>query len=220
MKKITILGSCRQDSLYKRYDVTSIKNDISYPHYTKEILQLIKWCLYNNISTNDTLYTFRSAILKNRGIEWNVNIYQEFVNSDIFIIEIASRISYLYNNLYVHHILHDDPNYKKKNIVVRDLTDTEITNDIKEICSLINKPIIIVGHIVTIKTGKRYELSKLISNTCKELNILFIDPVEEITKRGHNILDLVDTNEKHYNHYNDKGHSVISDIYNDYLNTL
>lgn len=32
---ITILGSCRQDSLYKKYKITSIKNHLSYPHYSK-----------------------------------------------------------------------------------------------------------------------------------------------------------------------------------------
>ena len=97
------------------------------------------------------------------------------------------------------------------------MTDTEIINDIKEIITLIKKPIIIVGHIVTIQTGKRYELSKLISNTCKELNIPFIDPVEEIIKRGHNILDLVNPDLKHYN---DLGHRVILDIYDNYIKLL
>ena len=223
MVRLTILGSCRQDSLYNNYNVTSIKNNISYPHYTKEILQVIKWCLYNDISENDTLYTFRSGILNNNVIKWNTQIYNEFVNSDIFIIEIASRISYLYNNKYVHHILYDDPKYKRNNITVRDLTDAEIINDIqeiKEIISLIKKPIIVVGHIVTIKTGKRYELSRLLSNTCNELKIQFIDPVGEIEKKGHNILDLVNTNETHYNHYNDKGHRVISEIYEEYIKNV
>ena len=217
MKTITILGSCRQDSLYNKYNVTSIKNNISYPHYTKEILQVINWCLFNNVSEKDTITTFRSSIISNRALRWNTHIYNEFVKSDIFIIEIASRISYFYNNKYVHHILYDDPNYKKNNVIVRDLTDTEIINDIKEIITLIKKPIIIVGHIVTIQTGKRYELSKLISNTCKELNIPFIDPVEEIIKRGHNILDLVNPDLKHYN---DLGHRVILDIYDNYIKLL
>ena len=41
--KITIFGSCRQDSLYsnEKYEITKIQNDISFPHYTKEILELI-----------------------------------------------------------------------------------------------------------------------------------------------------------------------------------
>ena len=52
---ITILGSCRQDSLYKKYKITSIKNNLSYPHYTKEVLQVIKYCLFDNLSPEQTM---------------------------------------------------------------------------------------------------------------------------------------------------------------------
>ena len=44
MSLITILGSCRQESLYKNYNITSIQKNISYPHYTKEIIQAIEYC--------------------------------------------------------------------------------------------------------------------------------------------------------------------------------
>jgi len=238
MTLITILGSCRQDSLYNNhnYNITSIKNNISYPHYTKEIIQLISFCINNNISEEDTKYIFRSAILENTTIKWSETLKNNILNTDVFIIEIASRISYSYNNKYVHHILYDDSKYNSKykdKITIRDLSDNEITEDIEEIYNILNNikqingnvnnlhnNIIIVGHIVTKLSGKRYDLLYLLENICNDKNILFINPVKEITKRGYNIIDLVHTNEHHINHYNDKGHSVIGNIYKEFIDKL
>ena len=47
--KITILGSCIQHSLKNKYNITDIQEKLSYPHYTKEILEVIKYCKYNHI---------------------------------------------------------------------------------------------------------------------------------------------------------------------------
>lgn len=141
MTSITILGSCRQDSLYNNYRITSLKNNISYPHYSKEILQLINFCLNNNIPEEETKYIFRSAILSNSTIKWSESLKNEVLNTDVFIIEIASRISYSYNDKYVHHILYDDTKYNdnyKNKIIIRDLTDEEIENDIDELCKILN----------------------------------------------------------------------------------
>uniref|UniRef100_A0A6C0F160 Uncharacterized protein n=1 Tax=viral metagenome TaxID=1070528 RepID=A0A6C0F160_9ZZZZ len=230
MTSITILGSCRQDSLYNNYRITSLKNNISYPHYSKEILQLINFCLNNNIPEEETKYIFRSAILSNSTIKWSESLKNEVLNTDVFIIEIASRISYSYNDKYVHHILYDDTKYNnnyKNKIIVRDLTDEEIENDIDELCKILNNRnnikknnIIIVGHIVTKPSGKRYDLLCLLENICNKKNIPFINPVKEITKRGNRILDLVNTNEHHINHYNDRGHSIIGNIYRDFIDKI
>ena len=46
---ITILGSCRQHTLRNKYNITNIQKQLSYPHYTKEILEVIKYCKYNHI---------------------------------------------------------------------------------------------------------------------------------------------------------------------------
>ena len=42
--KITIFGSCRQQALGKYYSTTSIQESLTYPHYTKEIIQAIEYC--------------------------------------------------------------------------------------------------------------------------------------------------------------------------------
>ena len=78
--KITILGSCRQHSLNKKYDVTSIQESLSYPHYTKEILEVIKYCKYQHISKNDTLKVFRTPILNKQHVNYN---FVHFVNQHL-----------------------------------------------------------------------------------------------------------------------------------------
>jgi hypothetical protein len=224
--KITIFGSCRQDSLYsnEKYEITKIQNDISFPHYTKEILELIKFIKYNTMKPEETVNTFRSPILTKIPI-YSENYKDELLNTDVFIIEIASKISYLYNNRYVHHILYDDSkNFTnediKQNIIKRIEDDKEIENDILEIVKELNtKKIIIIGHIVTYEHGERYKLLKLLEEICKKYNILFINPVKELTKREYDIYELT-VKERVISHYNEKGHKIISSIYDEYINSI
>ena len=61
--KITILGSSRQGYITNNYDCTNIHESISYPHYTKEIIQVINFCKHGNLSLEETLFTFRTPIL-------------------------------------------------------------------------------------------------------------------------------------------------------------
>ena len=216
MSLITILGSCRQESLYKNYNITSIQKNISYPHYTKEILEVIKFCKYGHILPEDTLTTFRTSILHNKKLYFNNILENNFKNTKLCIIEIASKISYKYNNRYVHHILYDNETYKN-DIIVSQQTDEEIEEDIINIIKELNNiKIIIVGHIVTYNKGKRYELINLLEQICNKYNILFINPITEITKLGYNIKDLV-IDEPIISHYNELGHSVIEKIYNHYI---
>ena len=69
MTKCTVLGSCRQAFMNNSF----IQPDISYPHYTKEILQLIKYCKYGEtvVKQNETKYTFRTPILHNKELEYS-----------------------------------------------------------------------------------------------------------------------------------------------------
>ena len=131
---VTILGSCRQDSLYNNHNVTSIKNEISFPHYTKETLEVIKFCKYCSLTPYETTRVLRSAILSNNPI-WNNNkINNELNITDVFFIEIASRKKYIYKNKHVHHILYDNNMYNcKDEIQLIEQTDDEIEKDILEI---------------------------------------------------------------------------------------
>ena len=209
---ITILGSCRQDSIYKSHPVTSVKNDISYPHYTKEILEVIRFCKYGTVTPENTTIMFRSAILTRRPIYYNSSIACEFNSSELFFVEIASRKTYKYNNQYVHHILHD--HHLKTGVEIGDLSDDEIETDICEMVKELGREkLIVVGHIVTRNTGARYELSQLLGRLCAKYNIVFLNPVSCLSQKGHDIQPLLLDNE----HYNDKGHQFMGEIYTEYI---
>jgi hypothetical protein len=223
--KITVLGSCRQDSLYSnpKYTMTNIRNFITYPHYTKEAIQLINYCLRNHLTPQETKYTFRSGILANTCLQWRPKIREEFLSSDIYILEIASRKCYTYAGRYVHHILYDSAEYNsayKDKIHVRELTNEEIEEDILTLRELLgNKPFIIVGHITTKdnKASKRNELLELLDSICQKHGIPFIHPTNELSKRDYNIQLLVRHDERIVTHYNDIGHRAILSVYDEFI---
>jgi len=213
-KTITILGSCRQESLCKKYNITSIKEDLSYPHYTKEILQVLHYCMFDNLKPEETII-FRTPAI-NKKIIQNNNFLNDIKNSDVIFIEIASRKYYKYKNLYAHHILYDHPKYNifKNEIEFGELTDNEIIEDLNKIIELLkDKKIIIVGHLVTKKEGIRYELLKLLKNYCLKNNISFIDPMTELLQKNFSINDIIADS----NHYTEKGHNEIFKIYEKYI---
>ena len=216
---ITIFGSCRQYSLKDNYQITSIQEKLTYPHYTKEIIQAIEYCKgISNISLKDSRHCFRTGILNNNEISYE-NFVDEYNKTDIFVIEIASRISYKYNSLYVHHIAKDH-NYTGiniDNIEVRDLSDIEIESDLLEIKRLLYpKPFLVVSHISTRSTGKRYELICLLDILCKKHNITFYNP--SILLERYNEDELF-VKENVLSHYSPFGESVISNVYKELIDS-
>ena len=65
--------------------------------------------------------------------------------------------------------------------------------------------------------GERYDLSNLLENICIKHNMYYINPVREINKKGYNIKDVVQEEIKIY-HYNNEGHRIMSEIYEEYIN--
>jgi hypothetical protein len=218
-KTLTILGSSRQDSIcdIDGYQITNIRDKITHTHYTGEILQSIRYCKYNNITPRETVECFRTPILSKKPLCFN-DIKNDYNKTELFILEIASKLSYKYNNKYVNYILQEFNDYKDK-IIVETETNEDIENNIVEIIKEINIPLIIVGYIVTYNKGSRYDLLKFLEKLCMKYNIFFIDPVKEITKEGYNINDLIKKEDKITN-YNELGHSVIKKIYVKYISQL
>ena len=216
--RITILGSCRQDSLKDHYDVTSIQERLTYPHYTKEIIQTIEYC--KGISKFDnklTKYGFRTGILDKKEILYQKELQEEFQSTDLFVVEIASRISYEWNSMYVHHILAEEQYgfHDILNISQRDLSDEEIEYDILKMKEyLFPKKFIIVSHIATRKSGKRYELVNLLESICYKHNIPFINPAQEIS----NLPDLYENDTAF--HYTRRGHEEICKVYNRHIQSV
>jgi len=214
---VTVFGTCRLDSL-KHYN-NRIKNEISYSYDTKEILEIIKFIKYNHISPEETITTFRTPMLT------KIPIYQSefdgiFDKTDVFIIEICGKKTYKYNNFFVHSALRDYSNeLVSSQIIITEQTDEEIERDIVDIIYELNqKNIVIVSHIITDDKSERYKLSKLLQQICIKYNLLFINPVDEINKIGYNINDLVIHSDKKICHYNDKGHEIMKEIYEKYIN--
>jgi hypothetical protein len=215
---ITILGSCRQYSIKNKYNVTSIQDRLTFPHYTKEIIQAIEYCKgVHQFNNNLSQYCFRTGILNRSDINCQTELQHEFENTDLFIIEIASRISYKWNSVYVHHILseneygfHDIPNIK-----ICDLTDIEIENDIVLIKKLLYpKKILIVSHVYTRTSGKRYELVKLLEHLTTKYDIPFINP-SELLKNETDIYE-----EGQAFHYSSKGNDLVEKLYKEYIDRI
>jgi hypothetical protein len=223
MEYITIFGSCRQTPIKDYLQVSNILDELNYPHYTKEILQQIRYLKYKNIPNNLTKYCFRSSLLNRCQTEISNDSYNklknEFDRTSFFLVEIASRISYKYNNLYLHHIAEESQYnfFDRDKIIKEDLTDEEIENDIIQIRNeLYPKPFIILSHFATYESGKRYELIKLLENICKKFNIPFINQSNIIKKYGNNII----LNEPVLAHYTKEGLSYVGKIILDKINDV
>jgi hypothetical protein len=148
---------------------------------------------------------------------------ESFNNTDLFIIEIASRLCYEYEGHYVHHIALDNIRYRLHDytkIYKRELTDNDIEHDILEIKHLLaGKKLLIVPHIYTRATGKRYELVQLIQKICEKYEIPFLDISYELNKihPDTSSIYLPETVLAHYTKY---GESVVADIYRTKIETL
>ena len=200
--------------------VTGIRDNVSYPHYTKEMLEIIKFCKEGHLSPEETVTTFRTPILYNKKLYFNDVLKKNFNDTSVFILEIASRKTYEYNGRYVHHILFDSEPYNqqyKDKINISTQSDEELENDIIQIKKELNRPIIIVGHLLSYSIGSRYELVVLLEKLSLKHNILFINPEKEITNLGYNVKEVLGVDE---NHYNEKGHEIMQTIYHKYLKML
>lgn len=229
MTKITILGSCRQYSIANLYPTTNIQDSISFPHYSKEVLEVIRLCKYGNsyIPVQDTSYIFRTPILNNSVIVWSPELYNNFMSSDLFVIEIASKICYKINGHYAHHIAVEPEHnryirHKIQNLPIEIYKQTkdEIEQDIIQIKNeLFPKKVLIISHICTYESGDRYILTQWLEEICKRHNIPFLNPMTEFKKRNENIDNLF-VKEKVLSHYTKYGETVIQNIYHDVIYNL
>jgi hypothetical protein len=215
---VTVFGSCRQQPINKVFRETCIREKLSFPHYSKEILEVIKYCKYNHIHKNETKYIFRSPILQKSEIN-DYNIFKnEFYNSHVFLIEIASLLQYKYKDFFVHHIATEDQyNVEiRKEIQISQQVKEELEDDILEIKKQLNKPFIIVTHLVTKNTGNRFLLSSWLEEFGNKYNFPVINPVKEFIKRNIS-LDNLFQKEEILAHYTLQGEEEISKIYKEYI---
>lgn len=191
----TILGSCRQQPLSAHMRLSSIQEELNYPHYSKEILQQIQYLKEGRIHGDDTKYIFRKGLLSHCKDIVDPSLYDklhyEFINTDIFVIEIASRIFYKWDGYYLHHIA-QDPQYGfpyHNQLQIGDLADMDIENDLHEIRkALYPKKFIIVSHFASYHHGKRYDLIRLLERLCHQMDISFWNQSGLVAKYGKDII--------------------------------
>ena len=223
---ITILGSCRQNCINNFYTTTKIRDEITYPHYTKEIIQTIEYCKnIHNFEDDLSKICFRSGLLNKHPIKNIEKLREEFEQTKLFVIEIASRKCYKLGNIYTHHILYDQydiyhtDHIKKEDIICYEQDDDEIEKDILYISKLLYpKNMLIVPHIYTREYGKRYEFIKLIEKITKKHNIQFINPSSLINNK-YKFEDIYQK-ENILMHYTKLGENVISYEYKKKIDSI
>ena len=215
LPRISIFGSCSQTVISSITPTSDIHKRINYTHYTSEILQQIRYLKYRNIPDEYTKYCFRAGLLSHCstpiGDETYSILKSVFDNTTIFLVEIASRISYKWNGLYMHHIATEDSYgfYDRHAIEQRDLTDEEIEEDLIQIRNeLYPKPFIVISHFATYPDRKNSdELTQLLQSICLKFNIPFLNQSDLIAKYGERIL----SPEPVLAHYTEEGRQIVGE---------
>ena len=221
--RITVFGSCRQDSLYGHYDVTHIRNDLTYPHYSKEVLQAAQFCAgISRLSPFQTVYAFRSGILGQKVLRAD-DFRAAFDSTDVFVVEIASRLEYTYGSAHVHHIL-TEPQYGFHDISgirVRRQTDEEIEQDLCALKALFaskGKPWAVITHISTRASGERQGLVDLLKDLCFKHGIPCFDPATALSVAER--ATAFEAGERVLAHYTPAGHAAMRGHYARFIDSL
>jgi hypothetical protein len=208
---ITILGSCRQESLFKIFKVTRIRDGITYPHYANETLQLIRYCTDKNFDQSASPYMFRNQILGRRVLSKKAAA-KDFSRTDIFVIEIASLIEYIHNGFYVHHEAYDNPDlratnmYKSGEPIVRQYqTLSDLQSVLEKILSIIEpRKVIFVTNVATRNPSTRSALNSFMKDFAKLNGCGFFDPSQLLYRP----IDEVFVIEPVISHLTDLGHTI------------
>lgn len=230
---ITTFGSCRVLLLNLGCETTNICNLTTYPHTTKEIIQLIKFLNGDlEIPYPYNIYCFRSAIIsrdpefphEHTEINWNYDLKKLLDSTDKFVIEISSNKIYEHNGYYLHHITVDGrgqdikyANLTKQNhpeiaehTLIRYQTAEEILKDILQIREMLDKPITIVSHFDAKVNGlylqRRHWLVEALEHICFVNGIAFFDPAWELSPE----YEQEEIIQPDLTHYTDFGNEIIS----------
>ena len=218
MAKITIFGSCRQDSIYNSFSVTRIRDELTYPHYTSEALQAVKFVSGKINKQNLNLnIAFRTSLLDGK-IGSDQKLRNDFRNSDLFIVEIASRKSYKVEDTFAHHIIEDPElsHLQNSELIIDFESDDMIEQNILEMQSIFEpRPMTLVTHFYTKKSRMRYEFVTLLKQIGEKHKIPVFDPVEQFGGCDM-ILESLEP-EKVLTHYNRMGHQFVGTKYKEFI---
>ena len=212
---VSIFGSCRQDSIKKHFKVSRIRDGLTYPHYTKEIIQAIKYVKSRGEISPKNFLVFRN-IQMDKKVDPIRSLWKQFNKTDLFIVEISSRISYESDGDFYHHALIENRDriqaqISELGLIKRIQSDDEILEDMLEIKKLLApKPVIFVTHFCTFDTGERVNLRDLVVAGASKINSRVFDPSELL--KNYPITKLT-IKEEVINHFSEFAHEVLAGRY-------
>lgn len=222
--RVTILGSCRQDSLYKLFKVSKVRDGLTYPHSSGEVLQVLKYLANSKDGGATPLYCFRNYQIGARILS-RKRLRKEFASSDLIVIEISSRLTYRHKGFYIHHEWFDTKeNQTISSISRNDVTvlvedDAEIEKNFSEILSYCDgKRVLLVTHLSSHQSGKRYELAQLLREIGARHNVEVFDPSSILNLYP---LEKIMVQESVLSHFTEFGHEIVGGrLENRILDTL
>jgi hypothetical protein len=214
--RVSIFGSCRQDSIFKNFSVTQIRDGLTYPHYTKEIIQSINYIKSRGQVSPKNLAVFRNVQIGKKVISVK-SLHRQFKNTDLFVVEIASRISYEFGGDYFHHMIYDNKELGRSSkfgnldVIKRIQSDDEIREDMQTIKKLLDpKPVIFITHFCSYNSGARSELRDLILSEAMKLKVRVFDPSRMLNNYSVGQLTI---NEPVINHFSKFAHEILAGRY-------
>ena len=219
-----MLGSCRL-SLRGAND---IKDDITYTHSTKEVIQLLHY-LQNgeNYPEPYNKLCFRSPLTqhnKTGKVDYDIKYKNILDKSKIVFIEICSRKLYKHKDYHLYSLHFTEKKHRKRvdkkvldEMNMIEQTDEEIEQDILKIIDMLSpRKIFIVTHCKYytgdgVSLDKRDKLINLLNSICKKHNIPVINPIDAFKdyKQWQYL--------KNSTHYKPNGNRIIREYYRTFL---
>jgi hypothetical protein len=214
---VTIFGSCRQDSLYERFAVTRIREELTYTHYIEETIQAVKYCKETGSKDKLGFGAFRVDLLgKKRPNKRSLN--RDFRRTDVFVVEIASLLEYTNGEHFFHHEAYDSAkknsdflhkNKIDKNIKVNKSNLDQTFEKLDELFKLIPRDkTVLVSHITTKKGTDRSQLNETVKLYAEKHGIEYFDPSDILEIWP---LELVCEIEPVISHFTKIGHEIVGD---------
>lgn len=224
---ITGIGSCRLNEM-KNLNM-NVFTDVTLCHSTKDILQLLSW-LTGDLVIPHTEFCFHYAIWRQEPISLTDELKNRFHKTDVFVLEISSYHTLMYEGLCYHGDIKADPNkfskianipedIRKNSQVITD-KKKDIEKDIDKILKIINqKKLVIITHVLSPYDDKkiphRRDLINDLKDICAKKGIPIIIPGEILLTN--NIKDILLDD---YQHYTDNGLLVLRNYYRDKFTRL
>jgi hypothetical protein len=193
--------------------VSSIREALTYPHYTKEIVQAILYVQSGGKIAPADLRSFRNMQIGAK-IGSARKLRREFKKTDVFVVEVASKIIYKKRDDYWHHHFIDSlpiDSELRQEYEIRELSDFEIEEDLRHIVELLApKPVVFATHFSNRTSGARQSLIQSIQEFCSQNGILCINPSKLL--KLYRVNELVESEEV-ITHFTTSGHARVGSRY-------